>query len=62
MNRLIRHAERDKRNNLLKILEKSVAFHGVATFDTNQIHSLLDVELVNSWSLPIISLACIANN
>ncbi|KAJ0565916.1 hypothetical protein HanIR_Chr06g0267921 [Helianthus annuus] len=60
MNRLIHHAERDKRNNLLKILEKSVAFHGVETFDTDQIHSLLDVELVNSWSLPIVSLACIA--
>ncbi|KAM0016081.1 hypothetical protein Hdeb2414_s0020g00566431 [Helianthus debilis subsp. tardiflorus] len=60
MNRLIHYAERDKRNNLLKILKKSVAFHGVETFDTDQIHSLLDVELVNSWSLPIISLACIA--
>ncbi|XP_076919119.1 uncharacterized protein LOC143579808 [Bidens hawaiensis] len=47
-------------NNLRNLVEKSVAFEGVETFDNDQIHSLLLVELVNSWSLPIISLTCIA--
>ncbi|KAJ0740114.1 hypothetical protein HanOQP8_Chr06g0213261 [Helianthus annuus] len=46
--------------NLLKLLEKSIGFEGVETFDTDQIQSLLPVELENSWSLPIISLTCIS--
>ncbi|XP_076894717.1 uncharacterized protein LOC143547096 [Bidens hawaiensis] len=47
-------------NNLLKLVEKSVAFEGVEMFDNGCIQSLLSSELVNSWSLPIISLTCIA--
>ncbi|KAJ0914567.1 hypothetical protein HanPSC8_Chr06g0240061 [Helianthus annuus] len=47
-------------HNLLKLLEKSIGFEGVETFDTDQIQSLLPVELVNTWSLPILSLTCIA--
>ncbi|KAJ0779579.1 hypothetical protein HanPI659440_Chr06g0228071 [Helianthus annuus] len=47
-------------HNLLKLLEKSIGFEGIETFDTDQIQSLLPVELENSWSLPIISLTCIS--
>ncbi|MFS7944216.1 hypothetical protein Hanom_Chr06g00509431 [Helianthus anomalus] len=47
-------------HNLLKLLEKSIGFEGVETFDTDQTQSLLPVELVNTWSLPILSLTCIA--
>ncbi|KAJ0914566.1 hypothetical protein HanPSC8_Chr06g0240041 [Helianthus annuus] len=47
-------------HNLLKLLEKSIGFEGVETFDSDQIQSLLPVELVNTWSLPILSLTCIA--
>ncbi|KAJ0914592.1 hypothetical protein HanPSC8_Chr06g0240341 [Helianthus annuus] len=47
-------------HNLLKLLDKSIGFEGVETFDTDQIQSLLPVELKNSWSLPIISLTCIS--
>ncbi|KAK9076272.1 hypothetical protein SSX86_004605 [Deinandra increscens subsp. villosa] len=60
MNRLIHNGEKKQHNNLLKLLEESVAFEGVETFDTDQVQSLLSVEPVNSWSLPIVSLTCIA--
>ncbi|MFS7944240.1 hypothetical protein Hanom_Chr06g00509721 [Helianthus anomalus] len=46
-------------HNLLKHLEKSIGFEGVETFDTDQIQSLLPVEVVNTWNLPILSLTCI---
>ncbi|KAI3694090.1 hypothetical protein L1987_77049 [Smallanthus sonchifolius] len=63
MNRLIQNAEKKQDNNLMRFLEKSksVAFDGVVMFDTDQIQSLRPfVEHVNSWSLPIVSLTCIA--
>ncbi|KAK9076271.1 hypothetical protein SSX86_004604 [Deinandra increscens subsp. villosa] len=60
MNRLIHNAEKKQHKNLLKLLDKSIAFEGVETFDTDQVQSLLSVEPVNSWSLPIVSLTCIA--
>ncbi|KAJ0740111.1 hypothetical protein HanOQP8_Chr06g0213231 [Helianthus annuus] len=47
-------------HKLLKLLDKSIGFEGVETFNTDQIQSLLPVELKNSWSLPIISLTCIS--
>ncbi|KAJ0592037.1 hypothetical protein HanHA300_Chr03g0080231 [Helianthus annuus] len=60
LNRLIEKAEKKQHNNLLKLLERSVSFEGVTTFDLDQIQSILPVESFNTWSLPIISLACIA--
>ncbi|MFS7944212.1 hypothetical protein Hanom_Chr06g00509391 [Helianthus anomalus] len=56
--------KKKQHNNLLKLLEefvgKSAALNGVVTFDNDQFQSPLPVEHVNSWSLPIISLTCIA--
>ncbi|KAJ0740120.1 hypothetical protein HanOQP8_Chr06g0213321 [Helianthus annuus] len=64
MNRLIQIAEKKQHNNLLKLLEEfvgeSASLNGVVTFDNDQFQSPLPVEHVNSWSLPIISLTCIA--
>ncbi|XP_076895013.1 uncharacterized protein LOC143547487 [Bidens hawaiensis] len=60
MNCLIQKAEKKQHSNLLKLLEKSVAFDGVEMFDADQIQSPLPLKLDNSWSLPIISLTCIA--
>ncbi|MFS7944207.1 hypothetical protein Hanom_Chr06g00509341 [Helianthus anomalus] len=64
MNRLIQKAEKNQHNNLLKLLEEfvgiSAALNGVVTFDNDQFQSPLPVEHVSSWSLPIISLTCIA--
>ncbi|MFS7944176.1 hypothetical protein Hanom_Chr06g00508991 [Helianthus anomalus] len=64
MNQLIQKAKKKQHNNLLKLLEEfvreSAALKGVLTFDNDQFQSPLPVEHVNSWSLPIISLTCIA--
>ncbi|XP_076894716.1 uncharacterized protein LOC143547095 [Bidens hawaiensis] len=47
-------------SNYVLSLEDNVQIPRVETFDMIQIQSLMPVELVNSWSLPIISLTCIA--
>ncbi|KAJ0914581.1 hypothetical protein HanPSC8_Chr06g0240201 [Helianthus annuus] len=60
MDKLIDFCEKKQINNLLQLLEKSVAFEGIEMFDTDEIQSLLPVEVVNCWNLPIISLTCIA--
>ncbi|GKB95527.1 hypothetical protein Tco_0981664 [Tanacetum coccineum] len=59
INPFILKAEKDQNNNLLELLEKSTGFEGVKRFDTSQVEPLLFVGLVNSWSLPIITLTCI---
>ncbi|KAJ0880489.1 hypothetical protein HanRHA438_Chr10g0463721 [Helianthus annuus] len=53
-------AEKEQNKDLLELLEKSTGFKGVETFDTDQVQTQLSVELVNSWSLPIVTLTCIA--
>ncbi|MFS7944229.1 hypothetical protein Hanom_Chr06g00509601 [Helianthus anomalus] len=64
MNRLIQKAEKKQHNNLLKLLEEfvgeSAALNSVVTLANDQFQSPLHVKHVNSWSLPIISLTCIA--
>ncbi|XP_071693527.1 uncharacterized protein [Rutidosis leptorrhynchoides] len=60
MNFFISTAEKEQNKNLLKFLEKSTGFNGVEIFDNDHVQPLLSVEFVNSWSLPIITLTCIA--
>ncbi|GJZ84520.1 hypothetical protein Tco_0649859 [Tanacetum coccineum] len=60
MNSFILKAEKEQYSGLLELLEKSTGFDGVEKFDTDQIQPLYSVELVNCWSLPIVTLACIA--
>ncbi|KAJ0700948.1 hypothetical protein HanOQP8_Chr10g0373801 [Helianthus annuus] len=60
INSFILKAEKEQNKDLLELLEKSTGFKGVETFDTNYVQPLLSVELVNSWSLPIVTLTCIA--
>ncbi|KAJ9550028.1 hypothetical protein OSB04_022571 [Centaurea solstitialis] len=60
MNRLIRKVNMEQHNDLLELLRTSTDFDGVEKFDTDQVQSLLRVEPVNSWSLPIVTLTCIA--
>ncbi|KAI3812363.1 hypothetical protein L1987_17070 [Smallanthus sonchifolius] len=60
MNSFISKAEKEQNNNLLELLEKSTGFKGVENFDSDQVQPLLSIELVNSWSLPIVTLTCIA--
>ncbi|KAF5787277.1 hypothetical protein HanXRQr2_Chr10g0450941 [Helianthus annuus] len=59
-NSFILKAEKEQNKDLLELLEKSAGFKGVETFDSNYVQPLLSVELVNSWSLPIVTLTCIA--
>ncbi|XP_071695597.1 uncharacterized protein [Rutidosis leptorrhynchoides] len=60
MNRLIRNAEKVQQHNLLKLLENPNGFRGIENFDTDQVQPLLSVQLPNNWSLPIVTLTCIA--
>ncbi|GKD32476.1 hypothetical protein Tco_1247985, partial [Tanacetum coccineum] len=60
MKRLIQKAQKEQPKNLLKLLEISIKFEGVEKFDSDQVQHLLNVGLHNSWSLPIITLTCIA--
>ncbi|KAM0054115.1 hypothetical protein Hdeb2414_s0006g00191411 [Helianthus debilis subsp. tardiflorus] len=59
LNSFISNAEKQQNNNLLELLDKCTEFQGVQIFDTDHVQSLLPVELVNSWSLPIVTLTCI---
>ncbi|KAI3812358.1 hypothetical protein L1987_17065 [Smallanthus sonchifolius] len=59
MNSFILKAMKEQNNNLLELLEKSIGFEGVEIFDTDHVQPLLPLELVNSWSLPIVTLTCI---
>ncbi|PWA61121.1 hypothetical protein CTI12_AA376030 [Artemisia annua] len=60
MDHLIQKAKKEENNNLLKFLKKSIAFNGVANFDIDQVQPLIFFKLPNSWSLPIVTLTCIA--
>ncbi|KAI3803560.1 hypothetical protein L1987_31716 [Smallanthus sonchifolius] len=56
LNSIILKAEKEQNKELLELLEKSTGFKGVENFDTDHVQCLLSVELVNSWSLPIVTL------
>ncbi|KAJ0453911.1 hypothetical protein HanIR_Chr15g0734391 [Helianthus annuus] len=60
VNSFISKAEKQQNNNLLELLDKLTEFEGVHIFDTDNVQSVLPAELVNSWSLPIVTLTCIA--
>ncbi|KAF5763041.1 hypothetical protein HanRHA438_Chr15g0688121 [Helianthus annuus] len=60
MDSFISKAEKAQNNNLLDLLDKFREFDGVQIFDTDHVQSLLPTELVNSWSLPVVTLTCIA--
>ncbi|KAJ0691877.1 hypothetical protein HanPI659440_Chr15g0579791 [Helianthus annuus] len=60
VNSFISKAEKEQNNNLLELLDKFNEFEGVQIFDTDHVQSLLPAEFVNSWSLPIVTLTCIA--
>ncbi|KAJ0514557.1 hypothetical protein HanHA300_Chr10g0370811 [Helianthus annuus] len=60
MSSFILKAGKEQNKDLLELLEKSTGFKGVENFDTDHVPSLLPVDIVNSWSLPIFTLTCIA--
>ncbi|KAK9049613.1 hypothetical protein SSX86_031418 [Deinandra increscens subsp. villosa] len=60
MNSFIIQAEKEQNKDLFELLEKSTGFNGVENFDNDHVQHLLSLELANSWSLPIVTLTCIA--
>ncbi|KAL7597207.1 hypothetical protein Lser_V15G28613 [Lactuca serriola] len=60
VNRLIQKAEKQQPKNLMKLLSESRGFEGLAKFDSNHVPFLLSQENVNCWSLPLVTLTCIA--
>ncbi|KAH6770638.1 hypothetical protein C2S52_015441 [Perilla frutescens var. hirtella] len=57
---VIRKGTMRKPKNLLKLLSKSSSFRGVIEFDSYQVPSLHAQDLPYCWSLPVVTLACIA--
>ncbi|KAJ9549512.1 LOW QUALITY PROTEIN: hypothetical protein OSB04_022055 [Centaurea solstitialis] len=61
VNRSIQKAEKQPPINLIKLIEQSTRFEGVVNFDRDNIQPLDDcAKFPNSWSLPVVTLACIA--
>ncbi|KAL6515357.1 hypothetical protein OROHE_018989 [Orobanche hederae] len=60
MNHLIKKVKKEQHNDLLELLGISTSFEGVEKFDIDQVESLLSFAHVNTWSLPIVTLTCIA--
>ncbi|XP_024995349.1 uncharacterized protein LOC112528559 [Cynara cardunculus var. scolymus] len=59
-NRSIQKGEKQLPTNLLKLIEQCTGFEGVVKFDSENIQGLIWVTFPNSWSLPIVTLTCIA--
>ncbi|KAJ0446743.1 hypothetical protein HanRHA438_Chr17g0802621 [Helianthus annuus] len=57
---LIQKAEKKPPKNLLKLVEQSTGFEGVLNFDSDEVQPLRSVKFSNSWSLPIVTLTCVA--
>ncbi|CAA3008010.1 Hypothetical predicted protein [Olea europaea subsp. europaea] len=60
VDKLIRIGKRQQPKNLIKLLSKSNNFNGVREFDSNHVPSLHSQEPSNCWSLPVVTLTCIA--
>ncbi|XP_071711205.1 uncharacterized protein [Rutidosis leptorrhynchoides] len=60
MDILIKKAEKQQPYNLMKLLERSKGFKGVISFDNHDVPGLLSEAPNNCWSLPVVTLTCIA--
>ncbi|KAK9063265.1 hypothetical protein SSX86_017135 [Deinandra increscens subsp. villosa] len=61
VNHLIKTAEKQQPNNLMKLLEEFNDFEGVGKYDMHQVQRLPEEEkYADCWSLPIVTLATIA--
>ncbi|XP_076928092.1 uncharacterized protein LOC143591922 [Bidens hawaiensis] len=60
MNSFISKAEKQQNEDLLDLLKQSTGFKGVQNFDTDLVQPLPSVEVIKSWSLPIVTLTCLA--
>ncbi|XP_022865108.1 uncharacterized protein LOC111384988 [Olea europaea var. sylvestris] len=60
VDKLIRTGKSQQPKNLIKLQSKSNNFNGVREFDSNHVPSLHSQEPSNCWSLPVVTLTCIA--
>ncbi|KAI3679386.1 hypothetical protein L2E82_51295 [Cichorium intybus] len=60
VNHLIRKAEKQQPQNLMKLLSNSRGFEGVEKFDSCRVGSVVSEEYLNCWSLPLVTLTSIA--
>ncbi|XP_071711152.1 uncharacterized protein [Rutidosis leptorrhynchoides] len=60
MDILIKKSEKQQPYNLLKLLKRPNGFEGVESFDKHDVTGLLTKEPHNSWTLPVVTLTCIA--
>ncbi|XP_071739213.1 uncharacterized protein [Rutidosis leptorrhynchoides] len=59
-NYMIQKVDKEQNKDLMVFLDTSTGFNGVKNFDIDQVEHLTSVKLVNSWSLPVVTLTCIA--
>ncbi|GJV26765.1 hypothetical protein Tco_1383213 [Tanacetum coccineum] len=62
VNHLIKKAEKQKPNNLMKLLSKSSGFEGVEKFDDDRVQKLSSKEYLDCWSLPVVTLTAIVRS
>ncbi|KAI3679382.1 hypothetical protein L2E82_51291 [Cichorium intybus] len=60
VNHMIRKAEKQQPQNLMKLLAKSREYAGVEKFDSLLVHYVVSEEYLNCWSLPLVTLTSIA--
>ncbi|CAA2980211.1 uncharacterized protein LOC111391085 [Olea europaea subsp. europaea] len=60
VDKMMEKGKRQKPIHLIELLHKSNNFNGVREFDNNRVPSLHSQEPPNSWSLPVVTLTCIA--
>ncbi|KAJ9549565.1 hypothetical protein OSB04_022108 [Centaurea solstitialis] len=60
MDRSIQKAEKQQPVNLLQLIEQFTGYKGVVNFDSDDIQPLNCVKFPNGWSLPLVTLTCIA--
>ncbi|CAA2956575.1 uncharacterized protein LOC111391085 [Olea europaea subsp. europaea] len=60
VDKVMEKGKKQKPINLIELLHKSNNFNGVREFDNNQVPSLHSQEPPNIWSLPLVTLTCIA--
>ncbi|XP_071735467.1 uncharacterized protein [Rutidosis leptorrhynchoides] len=60
MDNLIQKTNKEQNKDLLVFLDTSTGFNGVKNFDSDQVEDVTSVKVVNSWSIPVVTLTCIA--
>ncbi|PWA35098.1 hypothetical protein CTI12_AA602070 [Artemisia annua] len=60
VNHLIKNAEKQQPNNLMKLLRESKGFEGVGKYDSLYVPPLFAADYLDCWSLPLVTLTAVA--